>query len=211
MMIEEVIDILKMEYPKWSAPAKDLAENYRYPRTPYTILISTLLSFRTKDEVTFDAAHRLFELADNPYDMLNVSRETIAKTIYPVGFYNQKAQAVLDVSRQIVEKFGGEVPSTLEELLLIKGVGPKTAKIVLENAFGQPVVAVDTHVHRLLNLWGVVDTKTPEQTDKELERILDDDHKQGLNRILVSFGQTICKPTNPQCHRCPIAHLVPCS
>ncbi len=209
--LDEIIDILKQEYPKWRAPAKDLLQNYRYARTPYTILISTLLSFRTKDEVTFAAAHRLFALADNPYDMINVSRETIAKAIYPVGFYNQKAQTVLDVSYELIERFGGEVPRTLKELTSIKGVGPKTAKIVLENAYNLPFVAVDTHVHRLFNLWGIVQTKTPEQTDKELEKILSDEQKRGLNRLLVSFGQTICKPQKRDCPNCPIAHLVPCS
>ncbi|MRI59288.1 MAG: endonuclease III [Epsilonproteobacteria bacterium] len=209
--IDEILKILRQEYPKWRAPAKDLAQNYRYPRTPYTILISTLLSFRTKDEVTFGAAHRLFALADNPFDMVRVSRETIARAIYPVGFYNQKAQAVLDVSHELITRFGGKVPKSFGELTSIRGVGPKTAKIVLENAYDQSVVAVDTHVHRLFNLWGIVETKTPEQTDKVLGEILEERQKKGLNRILVSFGQTICIPKRARCADCPIAHLVPCS
>ena len=202
--LKEAIDILKKEYEKWDAPAKRLSSHYGYKRTPYTILISTLLSFRTKDEVTVDAAHRLFKKADNPKDMLKLSAQKIAKTIYPVGFYNQKAKSVLEVSKILLEKYNGKVPDSLKKLTSIKGVGPKTAKIVLENGFNKPYIAVDTHVHRLLNLWDIVNTKTPEETDKIIEDLFSEDEKKGLNKILVSFGQIICKPIKPKCNICPI-------
>jgi len=201
---KKAVKILKKEYENWDAPAKRLSSSYGYKRTPYTILISTLLSFRTKDQVTVDAAHRLFELADNPYKMIKLNEEKIANTIYPVGFYNQKAKSILNVSKILIEKYKGKVPDTLEELTSIKGVGPKTAKIVLENGFNKSYIAVDTHVHRLLNLWKIVDTKTPEETDKIIEDLFLEDEKKGLNKVLVSFGQIICKPNNPKCDICPI-------
>ncbi|BCD59324.1 MULTISPECIES: endonuclease III [unclassified Nitratiruptor] len=201
---QEIIKILRDEYKKWDAPAKRLSQSYRYKRTPFTILISTVLSFRTKDEVTFDAAHRLFAIADNPYDMLNVSRETIEQAIYPVGFYREKAKSIHTISKELIEKFGGNVPNTLEALTSIKGVGPKTAKIVLENAFGKSYVAVDTHVHRICNRWGLVHTKNPQETDKILEKILKEEDKKGLNKVLVSFGQILCKPQKPNCEECPV-------
>ncbi|BAF69177.1 endonuclease III domain-containing protein [Nitratiruptor sp. SB155-2] len=201
---QEIIKILRDEYKKWDAPAKRLSQSYTYKRTPYTILISTLLSFRTKDEVTFDAAHRLFLLADNPYDMLKVPRETIEQTIYPVGFYRQKARSIQAVSKELTERFDRAVPDTLEALVSIKGIGHKTAKIVLENAFGKPYVAVDTHVHRICNIWGLVNTVSPQETDKRLEKMLKEEDKRGLNKILVSFGQTICKPQRPHCEECPL-------
>ncbi|WP_281951813.1 endonuclease III domain-containing protein [Nitrosophilus kaiyonis] len=202
--LKKVIKILKNEYKNWDAPAKRLSKGYEYKRTPYTILISTLLSFRTKDEVTVKAANRLFKVADNPKDMIKLSKEKIAKLIYPVGFYNQKAKSILDVTKILIEKYNSKVPDSLKELTSIKGVGPKTAKIVLENAYNKPYIAVDTHVHRLLNLWKIVETKTPQETDKLIEDIFEDSEKIGLNKVLVSFGQTICKPQKPKCEICPI-------
>ncbi|SMC08724.1 endonuclease-3 [Nitratiruptor tergarcus DSM 16512] len=201
---QKILKFLHIEYEKWDAPAKRFAKECKYKRTPYTILIATVLSFRTKDEVTFAAAHRLFALADKPKDMLNVSRETIEKTIYPVGFYRQKAKSIHHISQELVEKFGGDVPDTLEELTSIKGVGPKTAKIVLEQAFEKPYVAVDTHVHRICNIWGLIETKSPEESDRVLEEIVSDEEKRGLNKLLVAFGQTVCKPQKPDCKRCPL-------
>ncbi len=200
--LREVIAILRKEYNRWDAPAKKFIGGYE--RTPYAILITTVLSWRTKDEVTLKAAKRLLAIADRPQMMVNVSRETIERAIYPVGFYRQKAKTVLSVSKELVERFSADVPKSLEELTSIKGVGLKTAKIVLESAFGKPYVAVDTHVHRLCNLWGVVHTKTPQETDRVLEELLEDSDKRGLNRLLVSFGQSICKPRSPVCGKCPL-------
>ena len=201
------LQILRREYPKWDAPAKRFENAYR--RTPYTILISTLLSFQTRDEVTLQAGKRLFALAQTPEALLRLSEERIAEVIYPVGVWRKKAVSVRQVSRQLLERFGGEVPRTLTELTSLKGVGPKTAKIVLEHAFGESVTAVDTHVHRILNLLGFVQTKTPEETDRILETKLLPEVRKGLNKLLVSFGQTICRPRHPDCGHCPIADCCP--
>ncbi|WP_187647692.1 endonuclease III domain-containing protein [Nitrosophilus labii] len=207
----QVVNILKKECKNWDAPAIRLSRHYGYKRTPYTILISTLLSFRTKDEVTVEAAHRLFKLADTPKKMIFLSKEDIAKVIYPVGFYNQKAKNILNITKILLQKYDGIVPDSLEELTSIKGIGPKTAKIVLENAYKKPYIAVDTHVHRILNLWGFIHTKRAEETDKIVEKLLNDEEKIGLNRVLVSFGQIICKPIGPKCEICPVKDLVECN
>jgi len=205
--LRRCLDLLRADYPNWDAPAKRFEKAYR--RTPYTILISTLLSFQTRDEVTLEAGRRLFALAETPEAMLEVGEERIAKAIYPVGFWRKKAASVREVSRILLERYGGKVPKTLQELTAIKGIGPKTAKIVLENAYGAKVAAVDTHVHRILNLLGSVDTATPEETDKVLESLLKPEELRGLNKLLVSFGQTVCRPRHPDCARCPIRSCCP--
>ena len=204
---DTLLATMRREYPKWDAPAKH--SDYGYPRTPYTIAVSVLLSFRTKDEVTQAAGERLFAKAHTPEAMLELTKEEIETLIYPVGFYRKKAQSILDISREVLTRFGGKVPGTLEELTSIKGIGPKAAAIILERAFGQNVVAVDTHVHRLLNLWGVIDTATPEASFEAIQTALNESQKEGLNRLLVAFGQTICRPQKPRCESCPVRTLCP--
>ena len=199
----KAIGILQKEYPSWDAPAK--AFETAYKRTPYTILNSTLISFRTKDEVTLQAGKRLFALADTPEKMVTLEQETIARAIYPAGFYNKKAQSILDIARYLLEHCNGEVPDTLDALVKIKGIGRKTANIVLENAFGRKTVAVDTHVHRIPNLLGFIHTKSPEQTEAVLKKKLGSEQLEGLNKLLVSFAQVICKPRKPLCGECPIS------
>ena len=201
------LELLRADYDRWDAPAKRFEKAYR--RTPYTILISTLLSFQTRDEVTLEAGKRLFALADTPEAMLELPEERIAEAIYPVGFWRKKAASVLAVTRTLLERHDGQVPRTLKELTAIKGIGPKTAKIVLEHAYGEEVIAVDTHVHRILNLLEVVRTKTPEETDKRLEEFLPPSERKGLNKLLVSFGQAVCHPRNPHCTECPITSCCP--
>ncbi len=204
---DEALKILRAEYPKWDAPAKH--SDYGYRRTPFTITISVVLSFRTKDEVTQAAGEQLFALADTPEKLSNLPIETIEKAIYPVGFWRKKARTIHDIAVEILERFGGNVPSDETALRTIKGIGPKAAAIILERAFGQNVVAVDTHVHRILNLWGFLHTCSPEESYAILNRILNDEEKRGLNRLLVAFGQTICKPVHPRCDGCPIQELCP--
>jgi len=194
--------MLEKEYPTWDAPAK--AFENAYERTPYTILNSTLLSFRTKDSITLEAGKRLFAKATTAKQMVQIPLDELAQTIYPVGFYNKKAKGILDVAHFLLEHCNGEVPKTLEELVKIKGIGPKTAKIVLESAFGENVIAVDTHVHRILNRLGFVSTTRAEETDIVLKEKLKDIEVKGLNQLLVSFGQVICKPHKALCEECVI-------
>lgn len=203
----KIVSLLKKEYESWDAPAKRFENGYK--RSPFTVMVSVLLSFRTKDEVTLEAGKRLFALADRPEKMLELDRERIEKAIYPVGFYRKKAASILEVSAYLVEHFGGEVPRSEEELLQIRGIGPKAAHIILETAFGEKTVAVDTHVHRILNLWGFIETSTPEESLKAVKERLSPDEQSGLNKLLVSFGQVICRPLGPLCGECPVSEYCP--
>jgi endonuclease III len=178
-------------------------------RDPFKILIGCLLSLRTKDETTGPAASRLFALAGTPEEMLQLSEAQIAQAIYPVGFYRTKATSILDICRVLVERHGGQVPDTMEELLQLKGVGRKTANLVLTLGFQKPAICVDTHVHRISNRWGYVRTKTPEATEFALRRKLPKEYWMVYNDLLVSFGQNICKPISPLCGRCPLDSLCP--
>ncbi len=202
----KVLQILEKEFPKWNAPVVSLMAR-RDSRTPYQILISTIISLRTKDEVTAEASERLFKLADNPYGMLRLSEDEIAKAIYPAGFYRNKAKTIREISRILVEKYGGDVPDTLDELLKLPGVGRKTANLVLALSFNKPAICVDVHVHRISNRLGIVSTKTPEETEKQLMEKVPRKYWSKINDLLVAFGQTICKPVSPYCSRCPVAHL----
>jgi len=199
---KEVIEILKLEYPNWEAPAKEFQNSYI--RTPYTILLSAILSAQTKDTITIQAIKRLTNLATTPQEMIKLSTKEIEEAIYPVGFYKKKAKTILEVSKSLIDNFDAKVPNSLKDLTSIKGVGVKSAKIVLENGFNQDVVAVDTHLHRVLNLIGFLDTKDIKSSDLALEKSLPSEYKRGLNRVIVSFGQTICKVKAPKCDICPI-------
>ncbi|SNZ08926.1 endonuclease-3 [Persephonella hydrogeniphila] len=198
-----VLNILEKEFPKWNAPVVSLMAK-REHRTPFQILISTIISLRTKDQVTAEASERLFKLADNPYDMLKLTEEQIAKAIYPAGFYRNKAKTIKKISEIIVKKNSGEVPDSLEELLKLPGVGRKTANLVLALSFDKPAVCVDIHVHRITNRLGFVKTKTPEETEKELMKKVPVEYWNRINDLLVAFGQTICKPLSPLCSKCPV-------
>ncbi|MDA3886835.1 MAG: endonuclease III, partial [Candidatus Delongbacteria bacterium] len=162
----ENIFILKEEYKKWNAPIVTLISIQT--KDPYKVLVSTLLSLRTKDEVTAKASYRIFEKADTPEKMVKLSEEEIQKLIYPVGFYKQKSKTLIDTSQILIDKYDSKVPDTLDELLAFKGVGRKTANLVLALGYGQDTICVDTHVHRISNRWGIHETKTPEETEFSL-------------------------------------------
>jgi len=171
---------------------------------PYQVLISCLLSLRTKDQTTAQATHRLFKVADNPVDMVKLTAKRIQKLIYPVGFYRNKSRVLIGVSRKINQDFAGRVPGRLEDLLALKGIGRKTANLVLGLGFGIPAICVDTHVHRISNRLGWVKTRTPEETEKALEKIIPKRWWVDLNSWLVAFGQNICVPISPFCSRCRV-------
>ena len=174
---------------------------------PYALLVSTLLSLRTKDEVTAVATERLLNLARNPHDMLKVPEETIAKAIYPVGFYRNKARTIREISQTLLEKYQGSVPDDLEELLKLKGVGRKTANLVISLGFDKDGICVDTHVHRISNRLGYVTTKTPEKTEDALREKLPKRFWKIYNTLMVAFGQKICRPVSPMCSSCPVQSL----
>ena len=200
--IHAIVRTLKRAVKRWNPTAVgQVAED---SRDPFRILISCLLSLRTKDEVTGEASARLFRLADTPTEMLRLQERTIARVIYPVGFYRTKAKVVRGVCRSLIERYAGRVPDEIDELLRLKGVGRKTANLVVSIGYGKPGICVDTHVHRISNRWGYVKTRTPEQTEHALRRKLPQQHWIVFNDLLVSFGQNICKPISPLCSRCPV-------
>jgi endonuclease-3 len=203
-----VLRVLRRAAPAWNAPVVTFIA--LQTGDPFRVLISCLLSLRTKDGTTGPASVRLFALADTPQAMLRLSAAEIEKAIYPVGFYRNKARAILDISRALIEQFGGKVPDELDELLTLNGVGRKTANLVMTQGFAKPGICVDTHVHRISNRWGYVRTRTPHDTESELRRILPRRYWIEYNDLLVAFGQTICQPVSPLCDsRCPVAHYCP--
>ncbi|HOG18588.1 MAG: Endonuclease III [Syntrophaceae bacterium PtaU1.Bin231] len=171
---------------------------------PFAILISTLLSLRTKDEVTAEATDRLFRLASTPQEMLALQEREIIKAIYPVGFYRNKARTIHETCRVLIERFDSRVPDTIEELLTIKGVGRKTANLVVGLGYGKPSICVDTHVHRICNRLGYVETKTPDQTELALREKLPRRYWIPINTLMVAFGRKTCRPVSPLCSTCPI-------
>src|SRR6058998_3655054 len=205
--IDTVIRTLRKAAPSWSAPV--VTQMASLSRDPYQVLIACLLSLRTKDETTGPAARRLFALADTPEKMLTLTPAQIERAIYPVGFYKTKAQTVLDISRTLVEKYGGRVPDEIDELLTLKGVGRKTANLVVTQGFQKPGICVDTHVHRISNRLGYVKTGNPEKTEAALRAKLPRRYWIGYNDLLVSFGQNICLPVSPRCSACPVRRLCP--
>ncbi|HTL70700.1 MAG TPA: endonuclease III [Candidatus Eisenbacteria bacterium] len=179
------------------------------PNPEFRILISTVLSLRTKDRTTEEASRRLFNLADTPRAMLGLPLSRIEKLIYPVGFFRTKAKNIHAICRLLLERHGGRVPDTLEELLALPGVGRKTANLVITVGYNKPGICVDTHVHRISNRWGLVKTKSPEETEMALRASLPEKYWIPFNDLLVCYGQNLCVPVSPFCARCKISHLCP--
>jgi len=200
--ISRIVSALKRQLGTWETPiVTHMAEE---GRGPFQILISTLLSSRTKDDVTAAASERLFHLASTPEKMLRLTEEKIRKAIYPVGFYNTKARNILRACRVLLDRYQGRVPDSLDELLTLPGVGRKTANLVLSLGFSGEGLCVDTHVHRISNRLGYVKTGTPEETEMKLREKLPRRYWTDYNTIMVAHGQNICKPISPFCSRCPV-------
>ena len=206
--INKVLRILKKEIQKWKVPAVGVIAGRAVDR-PFETLVSTILSLRTKDKVTEEASHRILECAPNPRALVSLTVPEIERLIYPVGFYRTKAQNLLKTCRILTEQYKGKVPRSMDALLALPGVGRKTANLVLTVGFGDYGICVDTHVHRISNLWGYVRTKTPEDTEFALRKKLPRRHWKTYNDILVTFGQNLCVPVSPWCSRCPIAKYCP--
>jgi endonuclease III len=200
--IHAAIRILRQEVPRWETPIVTLmAETYG---SPFRVLVSCILSLRTQDATTAQASHRLFALADTPQATLKLTIPKIAKLIYPVGFYRTKAKVIRDICQILMRDYAGKVPDEIDELLKLKGVGRKTANLVVTLGYRKPGICVDTHVHRISNRWGYVHTKKPEETEAALRAKLPKVYWIEYNDLLVSFGQHLCRPTSPLCSQCPV-------
>ena len=175
-------------------------------KDPFKVLICCILSLRTNDKTTYPCSLRMLELGSTPKDFLDVDVETLAKVIYPVGFYQNKAQQILDIAKELVEKHNSKVPNSIDELVKFKGVGRKTANLVMAKGFCEPAICVDVHVHRISNRLGWVKTKTPDETEIALRKLIPQKYWLDLNTILVTFGQNLCKPQRPMCSNCPIKY-----
>jgi endonuclease-3 len=201
--IHQVVAILIEEIKQWIMPiVGQVAEE---SRSPFQVLISCVLSLRTKDATTAEASRRLFALATAPEAMLRLSTRTIEKAIYPVGFYRTKARNIKAICKDLIEKHGSRVPDSIDELLTLKGVGRKTANLVVTLGYRKLGICVDTHVHRISNRLGYVKTKTPEQTEMALREKLPRKYWIIYNDLLVTYGQNLCVPISPWCSRCRLA------
>lgn len=201
--IDQVMSLLALEVQKWRSPAVTIVAQRE--GNPFKVLVSCILSLRTQDRTTGPASERLFALADTPGKMLHLTREEVERAIYPVGFYRNKAAQILEICRVLGEKYQGMVPDDLDELLAFKGVGRKTANLVVTLGFGKPGICVDTHVHRICNRWGYVGTKTPEETEMALRAKLPAEYWLVINDYLVTFGQNQCTPLSPRCSTCVLS------
>ncbi len=202
MDIEKIVLILTERYHNNTSALMDVSNN---AKDPFLVLISCILSLRTKDAVTAEATKRLFARAKTPAEMLKLTKEEIEVLIYPVGFYHRKTEQILEICRVLIERYDSRIPDELEELLKFKGVGRKTANIVVTMGYNKLGVAVDTHVHRISNRLGLVATKTPHQTEFALRDLLPEKYWIIFNDLLVMHGQNICTPISPKCSICPIA------
>lgn len=199
-IIDEIFESLKFAKIKQSKFVRFMEQQ----NDPYVVLIACILSLRTNDTTTYPATMKMLQLASTPQDMMNVDEEELAEAIYPVGFYKNKAKQIIALSKKIVEEYDGKVPNTIDELLKFDGVGRKTANLVMAKGFNEPAICVDVHVHRIFNRLGLVDTKTPEETEMKLREIIPQKYWIRLNTEFVTLGQNVCKPTKPMCPFCPI-------
>lgn len=205
--LPKTVSVLKKEIKSWKAPIVGTFANG--PNAPFKILISTVLSLRTKDKTTEEASHRLFQAADTPESLLQMDVKEIEKLIYPVGFYRTKARNIHSICEALLGQFSGKVPDSMEELLLLRGVGRKTANLVLTVGYHKPGICVDTHVHRISNRLGLVKTQFPDDTEAVLRQILPKRYWITFNDILVTYGQNLCLPVSPHCSRCKIRKYCP--
>lgn len=202
-----VLRRIREAYGSWNAPVVTLIANTT--RDPYRVLASCILSLRTQDGTTTEASQRLFALAPDVYALAAADVGAVKRAIYPVGFYNTKAPQLVEMAGRIVRDFGGRVPDDLDTLLSFKGVGRKTANLVITAGYGKLGICVDTHVHRISNRWGYTNTTTPEKTEAALRAKLPRRYWLEYNDLLVAFGQTLCRPSSPRCSECPVSRWCP--
>ena len=199
-----------MRQKLYGSPEPSVTRIAKKSRDPFRVLISTMISLRTKDEVTSSASERLFAVADTPSAMSNLDPDRVSKLIYPAGFYRTKAKSIVECARIITERYNGEVPSIREHLIEFPGVGVKTANLTLNLGFGIEAICVDTHVHRISNRLGWITTATPEASESALELVLPRDKWIEVNTLFVGYGQRVCAPISPKCDaECPLATVCP--
>ncbi|BCA55038.1 Endonuclease III [Nitrospira sp. KM1] len=202
--VPAAIRIVKREIRQWQEPVVGVVAR-ESGRDPFRILISCLLSLRTKDKTTAEASARLFALAHTPSELLKVPAARIEQTIFPVGFYRTKAKSIHAISRRLIDQYGGRVPDSIDDLVTLPGVGRKTANLVVTVGYHKPGICVDIHVHRITNRWGYIRTATPDKSEVALRAKLPKRYWIILNDLLVPFGQHLCQPVSPFCSRCKIA------
>ncbi len=200
-MIDKIVENLKND----NTPRTQFVQLMETFKDPFLVLISCILSLRTNDKTTYPATLRMLELGKKPQDFLNITEEELEKAIYPVGFYRNKAKQIIEISRELVEKYDSKVPKSIEEMTKFKGVGRKTANLVMAKGFGLPAICVDVHVHRICNRLGYVKTKEPDETELVLRKKLPVKYWMDFNTLLVTHGQNICKPQKPNCEKCSIS------
>jgi len=201
--LEKVLRVLRRAVRAWKVPAVGIVAERATDR-PFETLVGTILSLRTKDAVTEQASRRLLSRAPTPEAIASLPIAQIEELIYPVGFYHTKARNLRETSRILLRDYDGKVPRKMDELLKLPGVGRKTANLVITVGYGGYGVCVDTHVHRISNRWGYVETKTPEETEFALRKKLPRKHWRTYNDLLVTFGQNMCVPISPWCSKCPV-------
>ncbi len=201
--IHAVVRIVKKTIRQWEEPVVGVVA--RESHDPFRILIACLLSLRTKDHTTAEASQRLFTLADTPALMLTLPLKQVERAIYPVGFYKTKAKQILSICQSLLDDFGGQVPDSIDNLLTLKGVGRKTANLVVTVGFNKPGICVDIHVHRISNRWGYIQTKTPEESEQALRKKLPQKYWINFNDWLVPYGQNLCRPVSPFCSQCLVS------
>ena len=203
------IDLIVEKLKKANLAQSDFVKLMETFKDPFLVLICCILSLRTNDRITYPASLRMLKLGKRPEDFLKIDEQKLAEAIYPVGFYKNKAHQIIEISKLLVKKYNSKVPMDIDELTKFKGVGRKTANLVMAKGFLTPAICVDVHVHRICNRLGLVTTKTPDETELELRKKLPQKHWMDINTILVTFGQNICKPINPKCDNCPIKEFCP--
>ena len=204
MNIDKIVESLRKDNSTNRVVQTEFVKFMEGVNDPYLVLSCCILSLRTNDKTTYPCSMRMLELGKTPKEIAALDIETLSKAIYPVGFYENKAKQIIQLSKELVEKYDSQVPDEIEELIKFKGVGRKTANLVLTKGFNKPAICVDVHVHRISNRLGYVKTKNPEETEFALRDKLPKKHWIDFNTLLVTHGQNICKPTKPKCSECSI-------
>ena len=204
MDIKSIVECLKKDNALNNVKRTDFVNFMEEVKDPYIVLICCILSLRTNDKTTYPASMRMLNLGKTPVEISKIDIKTLENAIYPVGFYKNKAEQIIELSKILVERYNSKVPDTIEELIKFKGVGRKTANLVLTKGFNKPAICVDVHVHRICNRLGYVKTKTPEETEFNLREILPKEYWIDFNTLLVTHGQNVCKPQRPKCEICSI-------